>query len=348
MKLDFPHVTHRVNADGTVRYYFRRRGVPITRLPDDPHSEEFAEAYKRMCAMRVSDIAGKPRHYGTLAWLCDLYQDSPEFGGLAPSTQKDRARILAAIQAEPIDPKHPETFGQEQVSVIAPKHITVLRNRKREKPNAANERLKVLSQVFQHGFDHGHVTSNPVVGIKKLKTLSDGHRTATDAELAQYLAFHQEGPARLAIRLLMTFGMRVGDLRMVGRRNVIARKLVFETGKSQYTTKLTCSLPIPDDVYAELMAVPHLIFLLTSHGKPFASDKAISQRVSKWFKQAGVEKVTAHSVRKWLATKKAEEGWTEYQMMAFFGWNDPKEARPYIQKANREKLAARDITGTRV
>jgi hypothetical protein len=35
----------------------------------------------------------------------------------------------------------------------------------------------------------------------------------------------------------------------------------------------------------------------------------------------------------------AEQGATEYQLMASFGWSDPKEARPYVQAANRQKMA---------
>jgi integrase len=82
-----------------------------------------------------------------------------------------------------------------------------------------------------------------------------------------------------------------------------------------------------------------MTFLLSDAGKPFESDKALSQRVSKWFQQAGVPGITAHSVRKWLATKMAEDGATEYELMSWFGWRDPKEARPYVQAANRRKMA---------
>lgn len=82
-----------------------------------------------------------------------------------------------------------------------------------------------------------------------------------------------------------------------------------------------------------------MTFLLTEQGKLFASDKALSKRVANWFRQADIKVITAHSVRKWLATKMAEEGLTEYQLMAWFGWNDPKEARPYVKTASRSRLA---------
>jgi integrase len=113
--------------------------------------------------------------------------------------------------------------------------------------------------------------------------------------------------------------------------------LIFDTIK----TGVRCELGISAKTFAVLPNKnSNMTFLLSALGVPYGSDKALSQRVSKWFSQAGIEKITAHSVRKWLATKMAEDGATEMELMAFFGWRDPKEARPYVQKANRRKLAA--------
>lgn len=41
----FPHLGTRKNADGSVRYYFKKKGRPLVRLPDDPGSPEFISAY---------------------------------------------------------------------------------------------------------------------------------------------------------------------------------------------------------------------------------------------------------------------------------------------------------------
>ena len=43
----FRHIATRANDDGTVRYYFRRRGVPLRRLPH-PESVEFEQTYRMM------------------------------------------------------------------------------------------------------------------------------------------------------------------------------------------------------------------------------------------------------------------------------------------------------------
>jgi integrase len=135
--------------------------------------------------------------------------------------------------------------------------------------------------------------------------------------------------------LLKGHGMRVSDLRLLGRRNRNGATLSFVTVK----TGRLCEHPIDQDTLQAIHQFDGDVWLLNEAGLPYASDKALSQRIAKWFRQAGVFGITAHSVRKWLATRFADKGATEYEMMAWFGWSDPKEARPYVQAANRRALS---------
>ncbi|MCE3248703.1 MAG: integrase family protein, partial [Geminicoccaceae bacterium] len=48
---------------------------------------------------------------------------------------------------------------------------------------------------------------------------------------------------------------------------------------------------------------------------------------------------SAHGLRKAGATIAAENGATEHQLMAIFGWDSPKQAALYTRAANRRKLA---------
>lgn len=334
LDIKFEHVTSRKNKNGTIRYYFRRRGQPVERLPDDPQSEEFAAAYNRLLNWVAPALEAQE---GSFAWACDQYMDSPEFKGKADATRTARRRIIISMMKERLDPAHTETFGQEKLARITAKHVRVLRDRKADNPNAANERLKILSQVFKLALAKDWVESNPVRIVERLAVPRGGHDTASDEHIARYMAKHSSGAPWLAIKMLMEFGMRVSDLRILGRQHVKNGYLIFDTVK----TGVRCELEISADMQAILPRhETQMTFLLSEYGNPFKSDKALSQRVSKWFRQAGVEGITAHSVRKWLATRKAEEGATEMQLMAWFGWNDPKEARPYVQKANRRKLAS--------
>ncbi|WP_159585978.1 tyrosine-type recombinase/integrase [Chelativorans xinjiangense] len=331
MKLRLQHVTAYPNRDGSFRYYFRRRGQPMARLPDDPLSPEFMEAYQRNLDWVAPAVHAAE---GTFAWLCDQYMDSAEFKGKAKTTREARRRVILSMTKERINPRYPETFAIERAHKIGPRHISALRDRKAESPNAANERLKILSQVFKLAIARGWRADNPVKVVERLSVPRGGHDTATDDDITAYLARHTSGPAWLAMTILRHTGVRVSDLRILGRQHIRQGHLVFETVK----TGVRCELSIHPELMAALPR-DQMTFLTNEWGRPFASDKALSQRVAKWFRQAGVEKMTAHSVRKWRATKIAENGASEMQLMALFGWRDAKEARPYVQAANRRKMA---------
>lgn len=331
MLIEFKHVTVRENRDGTNRYYFRRRGQPITRLPGEPGSDEFMAVY-RACDQWVAPLAISAE--GTFRWLCDQYMDAPVFTSKAKATREARRRVILSMVTEPLERGKPETFGQERAKNIRQSHVEILRDRKASNPNAGNERLKILNQIFKHAVGKKHVAANPVRDVERLSIPRGGHDTATDEHMDRYLAFHQKGPARLAGLILKHTGVRISDLRLLGRQHVRNGLLVFTTVK----TGVLCELPIAPELQAALPR-DNMTFLLSDWGKPFESDKSLSQRVAKWFRQAGVTGITAHSVRKWRATKMAENGGTEYQLMASFGWRDPKEARPYVQAASRKRLA---------
>lgn len=332
MRLRLKYVTVRRNKDKSLRYYFQRKGQPIAALPNDPMTPEFMEAYRRN--LNWKSPAAESRE-GTFGWLCDQYLDSTEFKSKANATQTARRRIVNAMVLERLDRRYPELFGMEKLASITRQHIAVLRDRKAANPNAANERLKVLSQIFKLAVARSWRDDNPVRDVARLSIPRGGHRTATDADIAAYMAVHTSGMPRRCMTLLQAFGMRVSDLRILGPQHVRGGLLVFETVK----TGVLCELTISDEAQAEIDRCRSLVFMTTDSGKPFASDKAFSQRIAKWFRQAGVNGVTAHGVRKWLATKMAENGATEYELMSWFGWKDPKEARPYVQAANRKRLA---------
>jgi integrase len=261
--------------------------------------------------------------------------DSPAFKSKAKATQDARRRVIKTMVEEPLDRDHPdEKFGAERAKSMTSDHIEILRDRKADNPNAGNERLKILGQIFKHAKAKKWVPANIVIGTERLSVPKGGHDTATDADIAKYFAKHSSGPAWIAGMMLRHLGVRVSDLRILGRQHVKKGRLTFETIK----TGVLCELPI-DPELAGALPRDNMTFLLSDAGKPFESDKALSQRVSKWFQQAGVPGITAHSVRKWLATKMAEDGATEYELMSWFGWRDPKEARPYVQAANRRKMA---------
>ena len=99
-------------------------------------------------------------------------------------------------------------------------------------------------------------------------------------------------------------------------------------------------LPILPELQEIIDASPtgHMTFLVTEFGKPFTANG-----FGGWFRrrcdEAGLRHCSAHGLRKAGAAIAAENGATESQLMAIFGWESIKEAARYTKAARQNKLA---------
>src|SRR5262249_7955443 len=80
-----------------------------------------------------------------------------------------------------------------------------------------------------------------------------------------------------------------------------------------------------------------LTFICGAGGRPFTKE-SFGNAFSEAARKAGVKK-SAHGVRKIAATRCADNGATEHQLMAIFGWKSPAMAQVYTRGANRRRLA---------
>ncbi len=92
----------------------------------------------------------------------------------------------------------------------------------------------------------------------------------------------------------------------------------------------------------ETYKISDLTFLMTEFGKPF-SVKGLGNRISDWFRQAGLSHLTSHSVRKGLATDVAHNEATDNMLEAMFGWRDGKTSKIYTRNAERARLARQTV-----
>ena len=109
----------------------------------------------------------------------------------------------------------------------------------------------------------------------------------------------------------------------------------------QQKTGTLVEIPILPELREALDAMPaaHLTFLTTEYGQPFTA-----AGFGNWFRQccdeAGIPKgYAAHGLRKAAATRLAEVGCTDHQIMAWGGWKTLKEVTRYTEAANRKRLA---------
>ena len=139
-------------------------------------------------------------------------------------------------------------------------------------------------------------------------------------------------------------GFRRGDAVRLGRQHVRNGVITLRTEK----TDEDIIIPMPEPLARSIAATRtgDLTFLVTERGLPF-----VKEGFGNWF--GAVCRATgcpgsAHGLRKAGATRAAENGATDKQLMAFYGWRDGKMAAHYTRQADKLKLAqqaAKHIVG---
>jgi integrase len=280
---------------------------------------------------------------GTLGWLCEQYYASAVFQALDKSTRKTRRGILEAICERRIDGQRAGTF---RYATMEPRHVAKLRDEKAGFPEAANHRLKALRQLFAWACLPGYryANKNPARDVTYLQSNNpDGIPAWSEADAARYEARHPIGTkARLAFDLLLYTGVRRSDAVRLGPQMERDGKLVFSEKKGRSRIVKTHELPILPPLRRSIDAtqkqIGHLVYLVAASGQPQSA-----HAFGCWFirrcREAGLAR-SAHGLRKLGAQRCAEAGASEHQLMALFGWANPKQAALYTKKANRAKLEA--------
>jgi integrase len=174
-------------------------------------------------------------------------------------------------------------------------------------------------------------------GVKLTKVKNTGgFETWADKDIEKYRAQHPLGTRpRLALELLYGTMQHRGDVVRLGRQHVQDGVISLRQNK----TGAPVDIPVLPELQAAMDAMPndHLTFLTTEEGKPFSA-----AGFGNWFRQqcdlAG-ESRSAHGLRKAGATRLAEHGCTDHEIMAWGGWVSLTEVQRYTRAANRKRLA---------
>lgn len=351
MKVEFRYLMTDTDRHGTDRLYVRKGGRKI-RIREVLGTPEFALAYSAaLDALALpADAKERPARQiapaGTLGWLAAQYFRSPEFGAIADKSQQARRSTIEACLREPrkADAKG-DLMGLCPLAKLGPAHVVMLQDRKGKKHGAARNRHKHLSALFTWGIFKGHLKSNPARDVRAPKKQTDGFYTWTDEDVAKFEESHPVGTkARLALALMLYTGMRRGDVVQIGRQHIRGGNLVFTPSKTKKLRPEASVKPILPELASIIDASPtgDMNFLVTDYGKPFTS-AGFGGRFRKWCDTAGLPQCTAHGLRKAGATRAAEAGATDRQLMALFDWTSAAQATTYTAKADKARLAAEAI-----
>ena len=147
----YRYVFEEVDRHGNLRIYFRRRvGQHRIRLRETLGTEAFDKEYQRAFRgeTQQSSPRRKPAQPESFRRLCQQYYASAEFQELAPSTQRVRRGILDRICTRQASDGSGELIGDWPYAEIEPRDIKKLRDEKRATPDAANNLVKVIRQLF--------------------------------------------------------------------------------------------------------------------------------------------------------------------------------------------------------
>lgn len=324
-----PHLVREVTRHGRPVWYVRVGQGKRIRMRAEYGSPEFWRDY-RLAVEGTPPAAPKGPAPGTLSWLIARYLESAEWSDLSAATRKQWHTVYRAVE---------ETAGAEPTKLIDRRTILAGRDRRRDRPHAANNFLKAMRGLFGWAVDREYVATNPTIGVKLLSGDNDdaGFHAWTEEELA---AFETRWPIgtrqRLAFHLLLYTGLRRGDAVRLGRQHVRGQEFSIRTEK----TGAVVTRPILPPLAASIAATRtgDLAFIATERGTPFTKES-----FGTWFKkvcrEAGVPG-SAHGLRKAGARRAAEAGATEAQLNALFGWAaGSRESATYTRTADNARLA---------
>ncbi len=364
-----------VSQRGQLRYYVQLRNkLPKIRIKAAYGSSEFDAEVDAAIASQIA-LYGQESDYvnaqkqrndpcparptsppkpGTLRWYWHGYRQSDHWlgdlsvghAGLAETTRLQRTGLIESLLIE---------NGEKPFAVLTRNVIKA--EMKARTPSQAGNLLSALRGLMRWMIDEGHLDEDddPTIGLRSGKARasreSGGFLPWTEEDMARYRAKWPLGSeARLMFDILHYTFLRLGDAHRFGPPHLrqIVRKMAVQitTEKSRGNTMVT--VPVHPE-FAESLRAARAAGIIGADvftGKRLKgrvlpmNKKAWAMKFKKYAVLAGVNeaKKSCHGVRKARAEVAAYAECTESQMMAMFGWTDPKMPAHYIAQANREKL----------
>lgn len=329
-----PYLHSERTRHGARVWYVRRHHGGRIRLRADYGSAAFWQEYRAALDAAPALVASAIGKSGTLKWALDRYRASSAWATLSLATRRQRENIFRRVI---------ETGGKTPLTEIDDDVIRDGRERRAATPHQANSFIKAMRAFCAWCVEEKLMTKNPTSGVKLLTgpNDADGFHTWTQAELDRFEARWKVGTReRLAFDVLLYTGLRRGDAVRVGRQHVKDGVISIRTEKhARGKAGELVAIPILAPLAASLAATPtgELEFLINERGQPWRKES-----FGNWFRDVCREANcpgSAHGLRKAGATRAAEKGASERQLMAIFGWTTGKMAQHYTRSADRARLA---------
>jgi len=339
VKADMPrklplYVVCERSRHGRVKFFFRRGKGKRIRLPDKYPSREFDEAYRAaLNGETVRPMARAASPSDRLEWLVQRFRESAVWASTSPATQRQRELFYLSAIRRGNNPRFADITRRKIQQAVDDRAAT---------PALAKNFLKAMRALFAWAVTNEHVAVNPCIGVDLPAYKTDGFPAWTVEDVA---AFCERWPIgtkpRLALELILTSGLRRGDLHVAGRQHLRGNIFSMKTKK----TGIEITVEFPQSLMDTIAATPtgDMHFIVKDDGTPFASKESFGNWFSDRCRDAGIKK-SAHGLRKLAATLAANSGASAHELMAHFGWVKIEQAEVYTRMADRKRLGIKSST----
>ena len=323
-----PHVRRVRNRTGREYLIFQKhrgtsRASGPQRLPDNPSSPEFWNAYAVACGLPPPRV--NPQSFRALdtAW-----EASPEWQALSPGTKREWSRHRRRIL---------EAWGELEVRGLQPKHVLGLRDGYADRPATANNMLRCLSSMLGWSVPRDWRPDNPCREVPPLKGGEAYAPWPWEVIQAAERDLKAKGREDLwwAVALALYTGQRLGDCLAMKWSAISGGTIWVKQGK----TGKELTIPVHKTLGAVLEAVPRraVNVLTSSAGTPWRGFQASWAR----FRPQAVAEagLVFHGLRKSAVVTLLEAGCSEAETAAVTGQSLAMVAH-YARGVNQGKLAA--------
>jgi integrase len=333
MPRKLPPNVERNHVKGHTYLSFRIGKGPRIRLPNDPASQEFREAY---AAAMAGETSVKPTIKkdapGTIGALIASYKASGQFTGLSGTSKEGYTSRLETIRVD---------HGHRSVAGLTKDRInTFILDPLADRPGAALDTIKKLRILIKHAIDKGWLKYDPSIGIKRPK--GKEIRAWTDAELA---AFERRWPIGTKQRTAYALMLNMGTAR-VDTHLLTWHQVDEEATYTRHKTGVAVEMEVAEELRKALEATPrkHITVINTAYGKPFTVD-GFSRFMRDAISKAGLPlSCQPHGLRKTLGRLLADAGASAHDIMAALGHTTLAEAERYTREADRRRGGKRAVT----
>jgi integrase len=256
---------------------------------------------------------------------------------MAGATQRNHRTALERFRNRP-------GVGAGPINRLTRKHVVeVLENMP---PIPGRNWLVAVRALMQYAVKKELRTDDPTEGVKRIKPPpSDGWRTWTDDEIAQYEAYWPIGSMpRLAFALALYTGQRRSDVVQMGPQHIKNETMTITPEKTKRTTGKTLRIKVDARLQHIIDNTPqsgHLAYIVNQQGKPFADGDTFGEAFKGWCRKAGLPDLSMHGLRKAFCRIAVEQhGASESEVRAFTGHTTSVQLQPYIKARDEQILAA--------